>query len=586
MNECWDLNPLYSGFDDPAFARDVGALRETVAQWAVFAGELKSLSPREGLRRGTKLLEDLVLLIDRVAAYPRLCAAVNTGDTEALSWQGKIGAIISASAGSQAVFKQWAGSLPELEQLVSGDEQLRDYAFYYRQLAAGNSHLLNEDRESVLASMRLSGKTAWHTMRGEVTSTAKVAYRGKDTNLSAVRNLARDPDPAVRRDAYEAELAAYEAIKGPIAHAMNAIKLETINECRMRGYDSVLDWSLRQARMSEETLDAMFAAIDEYLPRLRRYLRAKAKLLGYEGGLPWYELSAPVGKVGYSCTPEQARDHLLQLFYPFDEEMGQMMERAFREAWIDFHPRSGKRDGAFCSSVRSMGRSWVLTNFGGNLAAIGTLAHELGHAFHNICITDHRPLNRSYTRPVSETASTFNECVLYSDVIARAGDEEELLGLIDGCLAHEAGLIVDIYSRFLFEKEVFARREDRFLSAGDLCDIMLGAQEASYGDGLDQEKRHPYMWVCKPHYYSDFYYNYPYAFGQLFARGLYAQYEKEGAAFVPKYKRLLHATTVSTVEDAAKVADIDLTDKVFWRDALESIVGMVDRFCALVEEKM
>lgn len=580
----WDLSPLYKGFDDPAFAADVEALKAAAQKLNALIPELETIDPLEGLRRGTAALEEFALLVDRVPVYPRLRTATNTGDNEAVSWQGKLGAIICSAAGAQAAYKQWAGQLPDLEALVSSDEQLRDYGFYYSQLADSACHLLSAGEESVLASMRLSGGNAWQAMRGVVTSNAKVDYRGKTMHLSAVRNLARDPDPEVRREAYEAELAAYEAIKTPVAHALNAIKLETIHECRMRGYASVLDWSLHQARMRRETLDAMFAAIDEFLPRLRRYFRAKARLLGYEGGLPWYELSAPVGRVGYTCTPEEAAQQVVQLFEGFDGEMARMMDTAFRDAWIDFYPRPGKRDGAFCSSVRSMGRSWILANFGGNLAGLGTLSHELGHAFHNICIREHRVLNKSYTRPVSETASTFNECVLYASVIANAGDKEEKLGLIESCLAHEVGLIVDIYSRFLFEKEVLERRADRFLSADELCDIMSRAQKQCYGDGLDHDKLHPYMWVCKPHYYSAFYYNYPYAFGQLFARGLHARYEAEGAAFVPKYKRLLYTTTVATVEDAARVADIELTDKGFWRDALASIGQLVDQFCALLEE--
>ncbi len=584
MRETWDLSPLYHGFDDPSFLADAEHLRLKAQEMVAFVKTLETTRPLEGLREGTRLMEELIVLEDRVAMLPRLRIATNTADAEAVSWQGKLSTYSASAAGAQAAFKQWAGRLPDLEALLEQDEVLRQYKFYYTQLAESCRYLMSSEQEALLASLNISGLRAWGNMRGAVTSSMKVSFRGKDMTMAGLRNLARDPDPVVRREAYEAELASYEAVKEPVAHAMNAIKAATITECRLRGYDSVLDWSLKQARMQRQTLEAMFEAIDEYLPKLHRYLRAKAKLLGHEGGLPWYDLSAPVGKSGGTFTPEQARDRLLKLFYSFDEGEGQMMETAFRDAWIDFYPRPQKRDGAFCASSRSMGRSWILANHSGKLASVSTLAHELGHAFHNICIFAHRPLNKSYGRPVSETASTFNECVLYSDVIARAADKQEKLGLIEGCLSHEAGLIVDIYSRFLFEKEVFQRREEQFLSADALCDIMARAQKKSYGDGLDHNALHPFMWVCKPHYYSAFYYNYPYAFGQLFARGLYAQYEKEGAAFVPKYKKLLYTTTVATVEDAAKVADIDLTDKAFWCDALASIGAMIDEFCALVEE--
>ena len=584
MRETWDLSPLYNGLDDPAFLEDAERLRQKAEELVAFAARLNTAKPLEGLREGTRLMEELTVLEDRVALFPRLLAATNTGDSQAASWQGKLSGYTAGAAGAQARFKQWAGKLVDLETLLEQDDVLRQYKFYYTQLAQEQKYLLSAEQESLLAAMNISGLKAWGNMRGVVTSHMKVPYGGKTVTMASIRNLARDPDPAVRRSAFEAELAAYEAVKEPVAHAMNAIKQSTITECKLRGYESVLDWSLKQAKMQRATLDAMLDAVKAYLPQLRRYMKTKAKLLGHEGGLPWYDIAAPMGKSTGTYTPEQARDHLLQLFSTFDKGMADMMATAFRDAWIDFYPRPGKRDGAFCSSSRSLGRSWVLANHSGKLASVSTLAHELGHAFHNICIAAHRPLNKRYGRPVSETASTFNECVLYEDFIQNARDPQEKLALIEGCLIADASSIVDLYSRFLFEDEVFRRREGEFLDADALCHIMERAQKTAFGDGLDESALHPYMWICKPHYYSAFYYNYPYIFGSLFSRGLFARYKAEGAPFVEKYKKLLYTTTVATVEDAAKVADIDLTDKGFWLDAMQSIADLIDEFCKLVEE--
>ena len=584
MRETWDLSPLYNGLDDPAFLEDAERLRLKAEELVAFAATLDTIDPLEGLKKGTRLMEELISLEDRVTMLPRLRIAADTGDGAATSWQGKLNGYTAGAAGAQAAFKLWAGKLPDLEQLLERDEVLRQYRFYYTQLAESGKYLLSSEKESVLAAMNISGLKAWGNMRGVVTSHMRADFRGKAMTLAAVRNLGRDPDPAVRREAFEAELAAYESVKEPVAHAMNAIKQSTITECKLRGYESVLDWSLKQANMQRATLDAMLSAVEDYLPVFRKYMKTKAKLLGHEGGLPWYDMQAPMGKGSATYTPEEAREHLLKLFYGFDKGIGDMLDTAFRDAWIDFYPRPGKRDGAFCSSSRSLGRSWVLTNYSGKFAAVSTLAHELGHAFHNICIKAHRPLNKRYGRPVSETASTFNECMLYDAAIQGAADREEKLKLIEGCLIAEASMITDIYSRYLFEDEVFRRRENEFLSADALCDIMVRAQKTAFGDGLDHDALHPYMWICKPHYYSAFYYNYPYIFGDLFARGLYARYKAEGAPFVEKYKKLLYTTAVASIEDTAKVADIDLTDKRFWLDALEGIAQLVEQFCELVEE--
>ena len=261
-----------------------------------------------------------------------------------------------------------------------------------------------------------------------------------------------------------------------------------------------------------------------------------------------------------------------------------MVATAFDDAWIDFYPRDGKAGGAFCAGAQCLGESRILTNFDGTFSDVVTLAHELGHAFHNQCIRDHRVLNNDYSMPVAETASTFNECVVMAAAIQNAASKDEQLALIESQLQDATQIICDIYSRFRFEAKVFENREEQFMNADALCDFMTEAQKQSYGDGLDENCMHPYMWVCKGHYYGPTFYNFPYAFGGLFARGLYAQYLSEGESFVPKYKKLLYTTPIATAEDTAKVADIDLTDKNFWRSALQTIADQIDLFCQLVEE--
>ena len=332
-----------------------------------------------------------------------------------------------------------------------------------------------------------------------------------------------------------------------------------------------------------QTLDAMLGAMEEYMPKFRQYLRAKGKALGHKNGLPWYDLFAPMGKSAAQYTAEDAKRILVELFSTFDQELADMVARAFDESWIDFYPRDGKTGGAFCAGVECIGQSRILTNFDGTFGSIVTLAHELGHAFHNQCIRAHRPLNRDYSMPVAETASTFNECVVMAAAIRQAKSHDEELALIESQLQDVTQIICDIYSRYLFESMVLENREQQFMDADALCGMMLKAQEQSYGDGLDPGFRHPYMWICKSHYYGATFYNFPYAFGGLFARGLYAQYQREGAAFVPKYKKLLRTTTVATAEDVAQVAGIDLTDKEFWRGALQTVAQQIDLVCGLLE---
>lgn len=583
MNEVWNLDVIYRGFDDPAFAADMEKLEKLVKDYAAFAGELVGQTPLDGLKKGIALEETLTVLTAKLGEYASLRQSVNTRDAEAGSRLGQVMQRISGAAGAQAQWREWVSKIPDLMVLVAGDETLKDYTFLFERLLRNSTHLLGSLGEQISARLSMSGSNAWSDLQGYLTSTVPVSYNGGTTNLSAIRNLAYDPDPAVRKAAYEAELSCYDRIKDSVAFALNSIKLETISDCQLRGYGSPLDRTLEQSDMKRQTLDAMLGAMEEYMPKFRQYLRAKGKALGHENGLPWYDLFAPMGKSAAQYTAEDAKRILVELFSTFDQELADMVARAFDESWIDFYPRDGKTGGAFCAGVECIGQSRILTNFDGTFGSIVTLAHELGHAFHNQCIRTHRPLNRDYSMPVAETASTFNECVVMAAAIRQAKSHDEELALIESQLQDVTQIICDIYSRYLFESMVLENREQQFMDADTLCGMMLKAQEQSYGDGLDPGFRHPYMWICKSHYYGATFYNFPYAFGGLFARGLYAQYQREGAAFVPKYKKLLRTTTVATAEDVAQVAGIDLTDREFWRGALQTVAQQIDLVCGLLE---
>ncbi len=583
MNEFWNLDPIYKGFDDPAFDADLERLKNLITTAEGFMEQLQQAEPLAALKEGIRLEEEMSDLAGKLAQYAILRQNANSKDSEAGSCVGRVMAQYSRLAAPMAAFQDWASKLPDLMELVRSDESLKDYEFLFANMADSSRYLLPDRGEEIMAKMQLTGGSAWSELHTYLTSTVPVEYNGETTTLSAIRNKAHDADPAVRKAAFEAEIACYDRIKDSIAYALNSIKLETLNECALRGYASPLERELKNAHLKKETLDAMFAAMDEYLPKFWQYLKMKAKVLGHEKGLPWYDMLAPMGTSHTKFTPESARDFLVELFNQFNPQEGDMIAQAFDEAWIDFFPREGKTGGAFCAGVDCLGESRILTNFCGTFSDVVTLAHELGHAYHNLCVREHRSLNKDYSMPVAETASTFNECVVMAAAIEKAADRDEKIALIESQLQDACQIICDIYSRYRFESMVFEKRPEEFMDADALCQLMLEAQKQCYGDGLDHDQLHPYMWVCKGHYYGPTFYNFPYAFGGLFARGLYAKYEQEGEAFVPKYKKLLYTTTVATAEDTALVAGIDLTDKDFWRAALQTIADQIDLLCGLLE---
>ncbi len=584
MNSEWSLDILYKGYDTPEFKADFDATENIVAEFNEAVKHLSEKPAKETLLGMLGIIERSQELFSKLFSFCSLSQSVNTSDEKATAYMGRLMSRSSAMTKARTSFEKYVASIEDLDDVIASDEKLTDYGYMLRNIKADSKYLLSEDVEEVMALYDISGGSSWSDLQSYLTSTVTADFRGEKLTLSSIRNKAYDPDPVVRKEAYEAELACYDKIKTSVAFALNSIKLQVINECRLRGFASPLDQVLYYSRMKRETLDALFTAMKEYMPMFRDYLRAKGRALGHENGCPWYDLFAPMGANSKTYTTEDARDYLLNIFAGFDKDLHDMVARAFSESWIDFYPREGKVGGAFCAGVRSAKQSRVLTNFDGSFSDVVTLAHELGHAFHNLNIEDHRPLNDDYSMPVAETASTFNEHVVMDAAIAAASDPMEKLALIESQLMDTTQIIVDIYSRYLIESAVFENREKDFMFPDALCGMMLDAQREAFGDGLDPEYLHPYMWLCKSHYYSSglSFYNWPYAFGGLFARGLYAKYMSEGKPFVKKYRELLHATPVMSVEDTAMIAGIDLTDPDFWRMSLESYREKIEEFKRLV----
>ncbi|MBQ3015301.1 MAG: M3 family oligoendopeptidase [Clostridia bacterium] len=581
----WDLSILYNGFDDPRYAEDLAALDGEAKALADFAKSAASMEKSELLVSFISNTEKISSLANKLAIFANLRYSANTADVEAASALGRVMAIISSTAAPSAALSKLIASFDDLEKVINSTPALSEYKYYLMNILRDSKYLLSEGEETVFAKLNLSGASAWSDLQSSLTSSVKATVDGKEMGLSSVRNLAYSPDAKTRRAAYEAELACYDSIKDAIAFSLNSIKLQVLTECELRGYESPLAKTLYTSRMKKETLDALLGAMEEYMPHFRKYLKAKAKALGHEGGLPWYDLFAPMGKCDKTYTVEEAKDYLLKIFGNFDSELHDMVKYAFENRWIDFYPREGKVGGAFDCGVPSAKESRVLTNFDGSFSDIVTLAHELGHSFHDRQVFSHSLLNQDYSMPVAETASTFNEVLVMSTVISEAKEKEERIALIESQLMDACQIICDIYSRYTFESSVFENRPTEFMNADKMCALMLEAQKKAYGDGLDENFMHPYMWLCKGHYYSGglSFYNFPYAFGGLFARGLYAKYKAEGKPFVDTYKKLLRATSVTDIEDCAMIAGIDLTSRDFWRAGLQVIADDIDEFCELVK---
>lgn len=585
MKTNWDLTVFYKDFDDPEFKDDLARLPKEIDAFtaAIVAPAEDEVEKLVSLVHQEEALSNL---FERLSLMIGLTLSVDANNKAANAAMAPLMRAVMGSSLASNAFSRYLASLENLDAIIDADDELKARAFALHEAAEDAKHQLPEALEKPVLKMQLSGGEAFSQLRDKLDATLLVDYDGKQIPLSAVRALAYDGDADTRRRAYEAELASYKKIELPMSFCLNNLKAEGETMAALKGYKGVLDMALAHSRMDEKTLEAMWTAIREALPELREYFKAKGRLLGHENGLPFYDLFAPVGQSTRTYTVEEARALLLDLFGKFCPEMGEMMRTAFDEGWIDMYPREGKSGGAFCSGYYAKNISRVMTNFAGSASDVSTLAHELGHAFNNRML-HHKPIMMTETpMPLAETASTFNETLLISQLLKTATPEEELT-LLDSCLTEQTQTMVDIYSRFLFEQKVVAAQADHALDVDELKETMLWAQEQSYGDGLDPEYRHPYMWACKSHYYSTgvHFYNFPYAFGGLFARGLYARYEKEGEAFVPVYCDLLSRFGSDTISNVTASVGIDVTTPDFWREAVESVLVQVRRFVELANQE-
>jgi pepF/M3 family oligoendopeptidase len=480
----------------------------------------------------------------------------------------------------------WIGAL-DVEALIARSPLAADHAFFLRRTKISSEHLLAPGEEALAARLSLSGGSAWTRLYGDVTSQMSVPFARRegeeveDLPMSVIRALATDGDREVRRRAYEAELAAWEKNAIPLAAALNAIKQETNTLTAGRGWQEPLDSAVFSNNIDRETLDAMLTAARASFPDFRRYLRAKAKYVSGADHLPWYDLFAPVGTAGREWKWADAEAFVVEQFGEYSEKMRDFAIRAFRERWVDAEPRPGKRDGAFCMGLRA-DESRIAQNYRPAFNGVSTLAHELGHAYHNLCLSGRSYYQRSTPMTLAETASIFCETIIKHAAVHQ-GSPEEQLSILEASLQAHCQVVVDITSRFQFEQTVLTARRQRDLSIAELCDAMRQAQLETYGDGLDEACLHPYMWAAKGHYYGATYYNYPYMFGLLFGLGLYARYQADPDGFKTSYDELLSSTGMADAATLARQFGFNLKDTAFWSSSLDLIRDDIDRFVVLLE---
>ncbi|MGD8191156.1 M3 family oligoendopeptidase [Brevibacillus ginsengisoli] len=588
MEQRWSLAELYPSFEAEEFNKDMEAVGYAIQKMKEWASQnLQDQSNAvDKIETYLNMQIDFSKLFTRLYSFGELTLSVEATNEKALSVVEQLELKSTELTEPSVLFQKWIGSLTNLHTLIEQSPLLQEHRFYLNEIASKTKYLLSEHEEILISKMKNTGSNAWSKLQEMITSTllVDITVKGeaKQLPLPVVRNMAYEADESVRKTAYEAELASYKKIEQSSAAALNGIKGEVITLAKARGYQSALEKTLIDSRMDEATLEAMLTAMKESLPAFHKFYRKKGELLGHKNGLPFYDLFAPIGEVNMTFTYEEARKFIVEKFHTFSKKLADYADYAFEHKWIDAEPREGKRGGAFCHSLHVIKESRIMANFTGSFSDMTTLAHELGHGYHGHCLNEESYLNSDYPMPIAETASIFCETIIKNAALKNAS-QEEAFAILENDISDCGQVIVDIYSRFLFESELFRRRENNSVSVNELKQIMMQAQKDAYGNGLDPEFLHPYMWACKPHYYYGDYnfYNFPYAFGLLFAKGLYAVYLQQGDQFVEAYDRLLSITGKNDIASVAQTMGVDVRSVDFWRGSLRLIEKDIEKFISL-----
>lgn len=588
MQLTWDLSPLYTSFESDAFLGDLKDLKSRLAAFKTRFTFTEVKNKQQELASYIDTLNGIVSLLIKLHGFAGLTFQANTNDEMAMRYMDQIEVLFTELTEPGVKFQRYLTTLNDLDDIIASDALLTEHAFLIREQVEKAKYMLSDQEEVLLSLLQNTGSNAWGNLQSKLTSglmiTLDVEGETKTLPLAAVRNLAEHDSAEVRKTAYEAELKAYERIDEAIAFSLNSIKGEVITVAKLRGYSSPLEQSALSSRLDLDTLNAMISAMKDKLPAFRKYLRRKGEILGHKNGLPFYDMFGPVTDSSLKFTYEEAAAFVIKHFGSFSQELSDYAKQAFESNWIDVEPRQGKVGGAFCSGVYPLKESRILTNFTGSFGDVSTLAHELGHGYHNAQVFCESALNSDYPMPLAETASIFCETIISAAAMKEVSDQDKIY-ILEKSLEGSTQVIVDILSRFIFESSLFEARQDSPLPIGEIKALMIKAQKEAYGDGLDENFLHPYMWLCKPHYYSAQFnfYNYPYAFGLLFGKGLYAQYLAGYENFQAAYNKLLNNTTKMMAKDVAATMNIDITQKDFWLKSLSIIEDEIEQFIALTD---
>ncbi len=592
LNPTWNLDAFFpGGSESPEFAAYLEQLEGDIASFARQAKEWEPPTTAAQAKSWAGLLETMQDIAKRLRqgnAFVSCLNAQNMKDQKAKLLSGKMSQIGAAySSAMTLVDAQILGMSEEAWSAVLSDERFTEVVSVLEERRRRAKEKFPPAMESLAGDLTVDGYHGWGDMYNTIVGRIVIPFEidGKVVGLSAgqTANRMSSGDRAVRAEAHAKWEEAWQGQADLIATTINHLAGYRLNLYKHRGWESVLKEPLENNRMTEETLNVMWETIEKNKHHFVAFLERKAKLMGLPQ-LDWHDVSAPLTANVRKVTYDEAANFIVEQFGKFNPDMATFAAKNFTDRWIEAEDRPGKRPGGFCTSFPVAKQSRIFMTFAGNAGNISTLAHELGHAYHQHVMNDLPQMAQGYAMNVAETASTFAELICDDAAIKAAADRDEKIALLADKAERAIAFFMNIHARFLFETRFYERRKKGMLSVDQLNDLMVTAQKEAYKGAL--ASYHPTFWASKLHFYSTGqpFYNYPYTFGYLFSAGVYARALAEGPTFAQRYVDLLRDTGRMRVEELAmKHLGADLTKPDFWQSAIDLSVRDVEEFMELTK---
>jgi len=586
----WNLENIFAGgADSPALKAELEQIQQnmTTLEALLQSNNLLSL---EQVKEATAIYSELLFSLRETSAFAGCLTAQNTGDKQAAVIYGKTQTLVASAQSLMSLFEAKLSYIDDATwSNYLQDEQLKLVAYNLNEIRDVAKQKMSPELEALVSELAVDGYHGWGDFYNGMVSKTKFEWKnesGEIEHLSAGQmfNKLSEPNRETRAKAFEVWEQTWGTQADYAADIMNHITGFRLKLYEKRKWDSVLAEPLRMNRMKAETLNAMWSAVENAKEVLVPYFKRKAELLNVEK-LDWHDVDAPIAKSTQKVSFDDAAKYIIEQFNKFSPKLAQFSERAFKEAWIEAEDRSGKRPGGFCTSFPKSKETRIFMTYSGTKGNISTLAHELGHAYHQHVMDNLPALSQEYAMNVAETASTFAELIMMDSALKEATDSQEQLALVEEKIQNAVAFMMNIHARFVYETSVYEKRKEGPLTSDQYTELVLDAEEKCFL-GLINTK-HANFWVSKLHFYlTDVpFYNFPYTFGYLFSAGIYQLAKNEGPSFAAKYDALLEDTGRLSVEELAqKHLGVDLTKVDFWEQAARAVTADVELFIKLTDK--